>query len=119
VPVKIAETNETHARVASGVTPGESVLLLQAGQGRELLERAGIATSEGDKKGRPKTKDKNPAQPTAVAGAASAVPAPASAAPAVPTKKKEHAPKPDAKPTAEVPPASAKPAATARIEPAA
>jgi HlyD family secretion protein len=124
VPVKIAETNETHARVASGVTPGESVLLLQAGQGRELLERAGISTSEGDasKKGRPKSKDKNPAQPTAVAGAASAAPAPAAAAAtaavAAPPKK-PHAPKPADKPTAEALPASIKPAATARIEPAA
>jgi HlyD family secretion protein len=120
VPVKIAETNETHARVASGITPGQSVLLLQAGQGRDLLERAGISTSDGDasKKGRPTNKGKNPAESTAVAGAASAAPAPAAAAAAaaaVPPKKKNHA----AKPTAEAPPASAKPAVSARIEPAA
>lgn len=121
VPVKIAETNETHARVAAGVTPGQSVLLLQAGQGRDLLERAGISTSEGDsgKKARPKDK-KNPADATAVAGAASATPADAAAAVAAPAKKSRA--KATDKPAAggtEAPPASAKPAASVRIEPAA
>jgi hypothetical protein len=115
VSVKIAETNETHARVAAGVTPGESVLLLQAGQGRELLERAGISTSEGDasKKGRPKNKAKDPAEPTAVAGA---TPADAAAA-AKPAKSKRNSKAAD-KPAVEAQPAD-KPAASARIEPAA
>jgi HlyD family secretion protein len=43
-PVKVAigEVNETHAQVLDGVTSGQQVLILQAGQGRELLEKAGI-----------------------------------------------------------------------------
>jgi hypothetical protein len=40
--VEVAQASETHARIANGVTSGEQVLLLQAGQGRELLEKAGI-----------------------------------------------------------------------------
>ena len=43
-PVKIAvgQVNETHVQVAGGVSEGQQVLILQAGQGRELLEKAGI-----------------------------------------------------------------------------
>lgn len=40
--VGIGQINETHAQVTSGLTPGQQVLILQAGQGRELLEKAGI-----------------------------------------------------------------------------
>ncbi|HZN69070.1 MAG TPA: HlyD family efflux transporter periplasmic adaptor subunit [Tepidisphaeraceae bacterium] len=40
--VEIGAANETHARVASGLSVGEDVLVLAAGQGRQLLERAGI-----------------------------------------------------------------------------
>ena len=40
--VVIGQVNETHAQVASGLTSGQQVLILQAGQGRELLEKAGI-----------------------------------------------------------------------------
>ncbi|HZZ43323.1 MAG TPA: HlyD family efflux transporter periplasmic adaptor subunit [Tepidisphaeraceae bacterium] len=48
IPVKISlgKTNETHAEVTSGLDVGQSVLLLQAGQGRELLEKAGIKIVE-------------------------------------------------------------------------
>lgn len=42
VEVKIGATNDTHAEIVSGVSDGEDVLLLQPGQGRVLLERAGI-----------------------------------------------------------------------------
>ena len=42
VPVTIGQTNETHAQLAAGLSSGQQVLILQAGQGRELLERAGI-----------------------------------------------------------------------------
>lgn len=53
VPVQIGETNETHARIASGVTPGQSVLILEAGQGRGLLEEAGITSGPvGGRRGR-------------------------------------------------------------------
>jgi HlyD family secretion protein len=40
-PVKLGATNETHAQITDGLRPGEEVLVLQAGQGRELLERSG------------------------------------------------------------------------------
>ena len=40
--VAIGQVNETHAQVTSGLTRGEQVLILAAGQGRELLEKAGI-----------------------------------------------------------------------------
>lgn len=40
--VKIEQSNETHARVADGLKGGEEVLILAAGQGRELLEKSGI-----------------------------------------------------------------------------
>jgi hypothetical protein len=43
-PVKLGATSHTQAQVVEGLAKGESVLLLGAGQGRELLERAGIAT---------------------------------------------------------------------------
>ena len=44
VPAKvvIGQVNETHAQVTSGLSRGQQVLILQAGQGRELLEKAGI-----------------------------------------------------------------------------
>jgi HlyD family secretion protein len=46
VKVQIGGASETHATVAQGLTPGQDVLILSAGQGRQLLERAGIDTSE-------------------------------------------------------------------------
>jgi HlyD family secretion protein len=42
VEIKIGATNDTHAEVISGVQEGDDVLLLQPGQGRNLLERAGV-----------------------------------------------------------------------------
>jgi HlyD family secretion protein len=42
VKVEIGVANETHARIVSGLSAGEDVLVLAAGQGRQLLERAGI-----------------------------------------------------------------------------
>jgi HlyD family secretion protein len=44
--VQIGGANETHAHITSGVSPGQEVLVLSAGQGRSLLERAGIETSD-------------------------------------------------------------------------
>ncbi len=43
-PVKIAigDVNDTDAQILDGLNSGQQVLLLQAGQGRELLEKAGI-----------------------------------------------------------------------------
>ena len=40
--VALGQVNETNAALTSGITAGEQVLLLEAGQGRELLEKAGI-----------------------------------------------------------------------------
>jgi HlyD family secretion protein len=42
VEIKMGETNEAYAEVVSGLTAGQEVLLLQPGQGRGLLEKAGI-----------------------------------------------------------------------------
>lgn len=57
VEVRIGATNETHAEINGPVAVGQDVLLLQPGQGRLLLEKAGIqvqpATRPSDM-GRPK-----------------------------------------------------------------
>ncbi|MEO6437410.1 MAG: hypothetical protein ABIP55_16825, partial [Tepidisphaeraceae bacterium] len=42
VIVKLGQVNDTHAQIVDGVKAGDQVLLLSAGQGRELLEKAGI-----------------------------------------------------------------------------
>jgi HlyD family secretion protein len=44
LPVKVAvgATNETQVQILSGLQSGQPVLILQSGQGRELLTRAGI-----------------------------------------------------------------------------
>ncbi len=42
VKVTIGSVNDTHAQVLEGMSAGDQVLLLQAGQGRELLEKAGV-----------------------------------------------------------------------------
>jgi HlyD family secretion protein len=44
--VKVGETNETLAQLVDGLTAGEQVLLLEAGEGRDLLEKAGIHLEE-------------------------------------------------------------------------
>lgn len=49
--VTVGVANETHVLIADGVQAGTQVLLLQAGQGRELLEKAGI---------RPRVEDEAP-----------------------------------------------------------
>ncbi len=43
VKVKVGKMNETHAEIASGIDEGAEVVVLQVGQGRQLLEAAGIA----------------------------------------------------------------------------
>lgn len=40
--IDVGISNETHVQVTAGLAEGEDVLVLQAGQGRELLEKAGI-----------------------------------------------------------------------------
>src|SRR5439155_4148577 len=40
--VDIGQVNDTHAQIAKGLSRGDQVLILEAGQGRELLEKAGI-----------------------------------------------------------------------------
>jgi HlyD family secretion protein len=44
--VTIGAANETHVQITDGLNPGEDVLLLQPGQGRQLLERAGIKVAD-------------------------------------------------------------------------
>ena len=40
--VKVGQSNDTHAQIRDGLEAGAQVLILQAGQGRELLEQNGI-----------------------------------------------------------------------------
>jgi hypothetical protein len=42
VKVTLGVADDTHAQVLSGLNVGDQVLVLQSGQGRDLLERAGI-----------------------------------------------------------------------------
>ncbi|MEM8872753.1 MAG: HlyD family efflux transporter periplasmic adaptor subunit [Planctomycetota bacterium] len=42
VEVEVAASSTTHAEIVSGVDVGDEVVLLQVGQGRDLLEAAGI-----------------------------------------------------------------------------
>ena len=46
--VKVGVSNETHVQIAEGLKAGEQVVLLQAGQGRDLLEKAGVQPSPND-----------------------------------------------------------------------
>ena len=94
--VQVGLMNETHAEVQSGLDVGERVVLLEIGQGRELLERAGIEIAppvdrgrdaarpaEGDKSAETadaKSVDAKTAANTAAAGASD----PAADAPAKP-----------------------------------
>src|SRR5207237_3606179 len=43
--VTLGATNDTHAQITTGLTPGDQVLILGIGQGRELLEKAGADVS--------------------------------------------------------------------------
>jgi len=55
--VALGAVNDTHAEIREGLKAGQDVLLLQPGQGRELLEKAGIkvqpATRPADVEGGP------------------------------------------------------------------
>jgi HlyD family secretion protein len=42
VRVQVGQSNETHVQIVSGIRAGHEVLMLESGQGRELLEQAGI-----------------------------------------------------------------------------
>lgn len=88
--VILGTSNETHAEVTEGLQEGAEVLMLQAGQGRELLERHGIVVAPPAKerdiksmRGAPNAAGKSAAP---AAKAAPAAPA-AKAAPAVPAVK--------------------------------
>lgn len=63
--VQIGVANETHVRIVQGIKSGEAVVLLQAGQGRDLLEKAGIQPSPGEqpKIRKPSLKPKKDATP--------------------------------------------------------
>jgi len=56
VKVSIGGVNDTHAQIKQGLSVGDRVLILQAGQGRELLEKAGIKII-------PKKTEEQPAKP--------------------------------------------------------
>jgi RND family efflux transporter MFP subunit len=59
VKVKVEDTNDTHAAIESGLTAGQDVLVLQAGQGRELLEKAGIKVEVKEDSDDPDAKQKS------------------------------------------------------------
>ncbi len=82
-PVQIGQTNETHAQVASGLTGGQEVLILQAGQGRELLEKAGIRPEpeQREEEGQAPADADKPGPAAAVAPEAAAAPDAARGAP--------------------------------------
>ncbi len=42
IKVKLGQNTDTHVQVTEGVSTGQPLLVLQSGQGRELLEKAGI-----------------------------------------------------------------------------
>jgi len=42
VVVKVGQSNDTHAQIRDGIEAGAEVMLLQAGQGRDLLQQNGI-----------------------------------------------------------------------------
>ena len=65
VAVKIGEANETHARIATGLNAGQNVLILEAGQGRDLLELAGISTNDVKSDRQRDEKDKPPVEAVA------------------------------------------------------
>ena len=44
--VSLGMSNDTHVQVTDGLAAGQDVLLLQVGQGRDLLEKAGIKAVE-------------------------------------------------------------------------
>jgi multidrug efflux pump subunit AcrA (membrane-fusion protein) len=60
VKVKIGSVNDTHAQILDGIKQSDQVLLLQAGQGRELLEKAGIKVAAAT---RPSVLDDVPVMP--------------------------------------------------------
>jgi HlyD family secretion protein len=65
--VEIGQTTDTHAQIKSGLAANDEVLILQAGQGRELLEKAGLTNKSPATK--PSTQPLLPSatQPTAAA----------------------------------------------------
>jgi len=88
--VTLGVNNDTHVQLLDGVAANDQVLLLQAGQGRDLLEKAGIKVEEAGPTSRPTWGGKSrrgggqrPSKPPAAAAA----PAAAKAAVPVPDKK--------------------------------
>jgi HlyD family secretion protein len=71
-PAKVAlgQVNETQAQITSGLGRGEQVLLLEAGQGRELLEKAGIKVAPPAASTQPSLDAKPPRPPQQTAPAA-------------------------------------------------
>ncbi len=61
--VKVGVSNETHAEIGAGLSDGEQVLLLQAGQGRLLLEKAGVKTQADAKPEEREFPQTRPAEP--------------------------------------------------------
>jgi HlyD family secretion protein len=60
--INVGATNETHVQVTAGLMEGDDLLVLQAGQGRELLERAGIKADPVQQQQKPKVEREASAQ---------------------------------------------------------
>lgn len=85
VKVKIGKTNEQDVQIREGLSANQSVILLEAGQGKVLLERAGIKVVEAPPTDQPKRKRRDGAPN---GGAPNATPngtAPGGTTPASPT----------------------------------
>jgi multidrug efflux pump subunit AcrA (membrane-fusion protein) len=78
LPMKVAlgAVNDTHAQIKQGISAGQNVLILQAGQGRDLLEKAGIKV---EPKAIDDAADKAMKAPAGSGPAKPAAPAPAAA----------------------------------------
>jgi HlyD family secretion protein len=72
--VRLGMVNDTHAQVLSGLEEGDAVLMLEAGEGRRLLELAGVQLeTPGPRRDnaqpggeRPARRPEQPAQPSAI-----------------------------------------------------
>jgi hypothetical protein len=106
VKLEIGQTNDQDVEVKSGLSAGQQVVLLEAGQGKTLLERAGIKVDESQPSSAPGAGGKRRRGGNGGNGGAPAAPADDAAKPATPDDQ----PKNGQRPTAPAAPAAAVPA---------
>jgi len=115
-PLKVAigQVNETHAQVISGISKGDEVLILEAGQGRDLLEKAGIKVAPPAASTQPAGKPPRPPQAAAPADANAPAGANAAGGANAPAGGKSRAPRGDRPPRPDGPRTAAPSAATTK-----